>query len=169
MICQKNKTTLLNRKNGGIAVLPIKKVVCPTDFSDPSYEGLKAAKEFAEHFSAELILVHVIFPGPIVPGVAEPGFHIPAALKAMQETAEKTLADLKQRKMLSDISVRTKVISGKPAYEIVNLADEEKADIIVITTHGESGWQKFLFGSVTEKVIRMATCPVLTIQQPKEE
>jgi nucleotide-binding universal stress UspA family protein len=39
----------------------------------------------------------------------------------------------------------------------------------VITTHGESGWQKFLFGSVTEKVIRMATCPVLTIQQPEEE
>jgi nucleotide-binding universal stress UspA family protein len=101
--------------------------------------------------------------------VAEPGFHIPAALKAMQETAEKTMADLKQRKMLSDISVRTKVISGKPAYEIVNLADEEKADIIVITTHGESGWQKFLFGSVTEKVIRMATCPVLTIQQPEQK
>ncbi len=150
-------------------MLPIKKIVCPTDFSDPAYEGLKLAREFAEHFSAELLLPHIIFPGPIVPGVAEPGFHIPAALEAMQETAEKRLKDLTRQKMLADIAVRTRVISGKPAYEIVKLADEEKADIIVIATHGESGWQKFLFGSVTEKVIRMASCPVLTVQQPKEE
>jgi nucleotide-binding universal stress UspA family protein len=150
-------------------MLPIKKIVCPTDFSDPSYEGLKVAREFAEHFSAELILVNVIFPGPIVPGAAVPGFHIPAALKAMQETAEKALKDLTRQKMLEDISVRTLVISGKPAYEIVNLADKENADIIVIATHGESGWQKFLFGSVTEKVVRMASCPVLTVQQPKKQ
>jgi nucleotide-binding universal stress UspA family protein len=149
-------------------MLPIKKIVCPTDFSDPSYEGLKVAGEFAEHFSAELILVNVIFPGPIVPGAAVPGFHIPAALKAMQETAEKALKDLTRQPMLENISVRTLVISGKPAYEIVNLAVEENADIIVIATHGESGWQKFLFGSVTEKVVRMASCPVLTVQQPKE-
>ncbi|MGD2188182.1 MAG: universal stress protein [Desulfobacterales bacterium] len=150
-------------------MLPIKKIVCPTDFSDPSYEGLSVAQEFAAHFSAELILVHIIFPGPIVPGVAEPGFHIPSSLKAMQETAERTLEDISRRKMPDDVPVRTLVINGKPAYEIVNLADEENADIIVIATHGESGWQKFLFGSVTEKVIRMASCPVLTIQQPKEE
>ena len=149
-------------------MLPVKKIVCPTDFSDPSYEGLKVAREFAEHFSAELILVNVIFPGPIIPGVAEPGFHIPAALEAMQETAEKALKDLTRQKRLENLSVRTMVITGKPSYEIVNLADEESADIIVIATHGESGWQKFLFGSVTEKVIRMASCPVLTVQQPKE-
>ena len=150
-------------------MLPIKKIVCPTDFSDPSYEGLKVARELAEHFSAELILVNVIFPGPIVPGVAEPGFHIPAALEAMQETAEKKLQDLTQKKMPENIPVQTLVVSGKPAYEIVDLAEKEKADIIVIATHGESGWQKFLFGSVTEKVIRMAACPVLTVQQPKAD
>ena len=150
-------------------MLPIKKIICPTDFSDPSYEGLKVAREFAEHFSAELILVNIIFPGPIVPGVAEPGFHIPAALESMQETAEKKLQDLAQKKMPENITVRTIVVSGKPSYEIVDLADKEKADIIVIATHGESGWQKFLFGSVTEKVIRMAACPVLTVQQPKED
>lgn len=152
-----------------MAMLPVKKVVCPTDFSDPSYEGLKVAGEFAEHFSAELILVHAIFPGPIVPGIAEPGFHIPVALETMQDTAENALQDLARQKMLEDISVRTMVINGKPAYEIVNLAEKEGADMIVIATHGESGWQKFLFGSVTEKVIRMASCPVLTIRQPKKE
>ena len=65
--------------------------------------------------------------------------------------------------------MQTLVVSGKPAYEIVELAEKEKADIIVIATHGESGWEKFLFGSVTEKVIRMAACPVLTVQQPKAD
>jgi nucleotide-binding universal stress UspA family protein len=152
-----------------MVMLPIKKIVCPTDFSEPSYQGLKVAREFAEHFSAKLILVNVIFPGPIIPGVAEPGFHIPAALESMQETAEKALKELARQKMLDNISVQTLVINGKPAYEIANLADKENADIIVIATHGESGWQKFLFGSVTEKVMRMASCPVLTIQQPEEE
>ena len=149
-------------------MLPIKKIVCPTDFSDPSYEGLRVAREFAEHFPAELILVHIIFPGPIIPGVAEPGFHIPATLESLQQTAEKSLQDLTRKKMLENVAVRTVVVSGKPAYEIVDLADREKADIIVIATHGESGWRKFLFGSVTEKVIRMASCPVLTVQQPEK-
>ena len=158
----------MKKKGRVVMLLPIKKIVCPTDFSDPAYEGLKVAQEFAEHFSAELILLHVIYPVPIVPGVAEPGFYVPAAIDAMQESAEKTLKNLTQQKMLQDISVRTMVISGKPPYEIVNLATEENADIIVIATHGESGWQRFLFGSVTEKVIRMASCPVLTVQQPRE-
>jgi len=156
-------------KEERLTMLPIKKIVCPTDFSDPSYEGLKVAREFAEHFSAELILVNIIFPGPIVPGVAESGFYIPATLQALQESAEKALADLIQQKSLGDIPVRTVVMSGKPVYEIVNLAAKENADIIVIASHGESGWQKFLFGSVTEKVIRMASCPVLTVQQPEKE
>ena len=141
-------------------MLPIKKIVCPTDFSEQSYEGLKVAREFAEHFSAKLILVNVIFPGPIIPGVAEPGFHIPAALKAMQETAEKALKDMSQQKMLDNISVRTLVISGKRDYEIVKLADEQNADIIVIATHGKSGWSNArLNSSMAESV------PALTSSQ----
>jgi nucleotide-binding universal stress UspA family protein len=141
-------------------MLPIKKIVCPTDFSDPSYEGLRVAREFAAYFSAELILVNVIFPGPIVPGAVVPGFHIPAALKAMQKTAEKTLKDLTRQKMSEDISARTLAISGKPAYEIVNLADEENADIIVIATHGKSGWSNARLNSSMAESI-----PALTSSQ----
>ena len=55
------------------------------------------------------------------------------------------------------------------ADEIVGLAAEENADLIVIPTHGESGWHRFVFGSVAEKVVRFAKCPVLTIQIPGEE
>jgi nucleotide-binding universal stress UspA family protein len=61
------------------------------------------------------------------------------------------------------------VIHGKPAHEIVSLASQEMADIIVIATQGESGWQRFVFGSVAEKVVRHADCPVLTIRAPNPE
>ena len=66
----------------------------------------------------------------------------------------------------AEIQVRTLVILGRPAHEIVALAEQEKADIIVMATQGESGWQRFVFGSVAEKVVRHADCPVLTIRAP---
>jgi nucleotide-binding universal stress UspA family protein len=145
-------------------MLPIKKIVCPTDFSDPSYEGLKAAAELADHFSAKLILMHIISPVPVVPGASAPtGFHLASVLDELQSSAEKSLADLVQEKIHQAISVQTIVLLGKPAEEIANLAEREKADMIVMSTHGESGWQRFLSGSVAEKVVRMAACPVLTV------
>jgi nucleotide-binding universal stress UspA family protein len=61
------------------------------------------------------------------------------------------------------------VVEGSPAYEIVKIANEEGVDLIVIATHSQSGWKQFLHGSVTEKVIKLAVCPVLTIQASKKE
>jgi nucleotide-binding universal stress UspA family protein len=61
------------------------------------------------------------------------------------------------------------VVHGRPAHEIVALAGQEKDDIIVMATQGESGWQRFVFGSVAEKVVRHADCPVLTIRAPYPE
>jgi nucleotide-binding universal stress UspA family protein len=60
-------------------------------------------------------------------------------------------------------------MQGDPAPQIVRLADDEAADIIVIATHGLAGWRKFMFGSVTEKVIRLANCPVLSIRVSSSE
>jgi nucleotide-binding universal stress UspA family protein len=57
---------------------------------------------------------------------------------------------------------------GSAAEQIANMAVAEKSDLIVIATHGLTGWRRFVFGSVTEKVVRLAQCPVLTIQQPQE-
>ena len=57
------------------------------------------------------------------------------------------------------------MILGRPAHEIVKLAVDEKADIIVMPTHGESGWQRFVFGSVAERVIGLASCPVLVVKK----
>lgn len=151
-------------------MLPIERILCPTDFSDPSYEGLKAAVELAEHFSAELTLVHIISPVPTLVGAGAPtGFHIPAVLKEMDGKAAEMLEAVKTKRVSKSIKTRTMVIHGKPADQIVRKAEEERADIIVIATHGQSGWQRFISGSVTERVVRMASCPVLAVPAPGQD
>jgi nucleotide-binding universal stress UspA family protein len=151
-------------------MLPFKKIVWPTDFSEPSYEGLKIVRELASQFSGEILLVHVVSPMPTIHGGAAPtGFHIPSILEEYQESAQKSLDDIRREKLPAEIQARTFVVHGRPAQEIVNLAEHENADLIVIPTHGESGWHRFVFGSVAEKVVRYAECPVLTVQAPKAE
>jgi nucleotide-binding universal stress UspA family protein len=151
-------------------MLPINKIVCPTDFSDPSYEGLKAAIELAEHFQADLIVLNVVSPVPVVSGAGSTaGFQLPTLMNEMQAAAEKSIANLIAEKIPKAVWARFIVAQGRPADEIVRLADKENADMIVIATHGEAGWRKFLFGSVAEKVVRMASCPTLTVHQPREK
>jgi nucleotide-binding universal stress UspA family protein len=154
-------------------MLPIKKILCPTDFSEPSYEGLDAATELALHFSAHLTLVHVISPVPIVPGAPAPtGFHIPSMLKELESAAHETLQnDAMGRipgELISGDLARGTIVQGDPSAEIVRIAAEERVGMIVIATHGTTGWRRFIFGSVAEKVVRLAECPVLTIPAPGE-
>ena len=80
--------------------------------------------------------------------------------------AANSLDEIRKEKMPADVSFRTSVVQGRSADEIVKLAEREKADLIVISSHGESGWHRFMFGSVAEKVVRQAECPVLTVQAP---
>ena len=151
-------------------MLPLRKILWPTDFSEPAYEGLRIATELAIQFSSEILLVHVVAPMPTMAGASAPtGFHLPTVLEELQESAQKSLEDIRQAKIPAEVQARTFVVHGKPANEIVRLAAQEKADIIVIPTHGESGWQRFVFGSVAEKVVRLAGCPVLTIRAPEED
>lgn len=150
-------------------MLSIQKILCPTDFSEPSYRGVETANELASHFNAELILINVI-PPPLPLGA--PG--VPASYKMeeyyrdMTEFAEESLEHLKQEKISDEVKVRTIVEKGNVPDEIVKHADSEKTDIIVISTHGWSGWRHLIFGSVAEKVIRLARCRVLAVPQPEE-
>ena len=151
-------------------MLPLEKIICSTDFSEPSFEGLKAADELAGHFGAQVILLHAIAPMPTMPGIGAPtGFHIPPVLKDMEGKAAEELERIKAEKMNRGSDTRTMVIYGKPADEIVRIATEEKADIIVIATHGQSGWKRLISGSVTERIVRMASCPVLAVPAPPED
>jgi len=145
-------------------MLPFKRIVCPTDFSEPACGAIKAAGELAAQFDAELILVHVV---GAIPALDTPagitGFDIASYQRELAESAEQSLQERIAKRVPDSVNARTRVVHGEAAHEIVYVAKEEEADLIVLSTHGASGWKHRIFGSVTEKVIRIAECAVLTI------
>ena len=148
-------------------MLPFRRILCPTDFSEPSYKALRVANEFALHFSAALVVVYVV---PVVIDIpTSADFFIPSDIETMEAEAKKALQEVVEKRLSEKVRIRTKVAIGDPADEIVSAAADENADIIVIATHGLTGWRRFIFGSVAEKVVRLAQCPVLTIQSPPKE
>jgi nucleotide-binding universal stress UspA family protein len=153
-------------------MLPLTRIMCPTDFSDYSYQALDVADELAGHFSAELLLVHVVGTIPIVPvlpGMAPSAFNVGKYQKELEATSMKTMKRIIEKRISRAPNVRIAVGHGEAGDEIVRLAEEEKAELVVISTHGMSGLERIFFGSVAEKVVRNAKCPVLTIRAGDRE
>jgi nucleotide-binding universal stress UspA family protein len=144
-------------------MIPFQKIVAPTDFSEPSQRALDVAVELARHFSCELVLVHVVGSVPVIPTPASTTFNVPMYQQEIVNDAKATLDRLVEEKVPKPIRVRPMIIQGEAADEIVHAAENEKADIIVIATHGRTGLDRLMFGSVAEKVVRLSPCPVLTI------
>lgn len=150
-------------------MLPFQSILCPTDFSDPSYEALDRAVEMAAHFKAELCLVHVTQPiPPLLPTTEFVAFDVVEYEQALRADAEQKLAELVEQRVTPEVTSRFVVKRGDAAEQIVCAAREEGADLIVIATHGLTGWRHFVFGSVAEKVVQLSPCPVLTIHAPHE-
>ena len=150
-------------------MLPFKKILCPTDFSEPAFVALKRAEELARHFAAELIVAHVI---PTLPGPhsfpdpqAALNFEVPLFQQELAIKAEQMLKELVSH---HKAETRDLVTTGEAAPEILRIAREEHVDLIVIASHGLTGWRRLVHGSVAEKVVRQATCPVLSIAVPPE-
>jgi nucleotide-binding universal stress UspA family protein len=150
-------------------MLPIKNILCPTDFSDPSYEALKAADELAVHFGATLHIVNVVPLVPIVEapiGVESASFNVASYQQELEGQAQKSLKNLVEQKISLGVAAVTEVLIGNAAGEVMRYAGEKGIDMIVIATHGLSGWRRFISGSTTEQIVRQASCPVLTIRKP---
>lgn len=149
-------------------MFPVRTVLCPTDFSEPSLEALKIARDLASQVGAGLLLVHVVPVLPALPNDPNYVLKIPEYERLLHKDADEKLSQLVREKTQGAIA-RTIVGHGDVANEIVRIAEVEKADLIVIATHGTTGWRRLIFGSVAEKVVRLARCPVLTIRNPQEE
>jgi universal stress protein A len=152
-------------------MLPYKRILCPIDFSEPSYTALRRAQELARHFGAELFVAHVIptLPGPHLfadPPVAT-SFDVSLYQQEMALNAEKMLKEVVSRRISPEVRTRDQVTTGEAASEILRIAGQEHADLIVIASHGLTGWRRLVFGSVAERVVRLAPCPVLTIVAPQ--
>jgi nucleotide-binding universal stress UspA family protein len=145
-------------------MLPFKKILCPTDFSEPSYEAIKSASELASYFESELCIVHVISPVPIIPVGPEPSaFNVALYEQELEASSKRSLQEVVNQLESKELKTRLIALRGNPADEIVRTADEENVDLIVIATRGRTGLDRLIFGSVAEKVVRLAKCPVLTI------
>ncbi len=153
-------------------MLPIKRILCPTDFSEPSYAALKIAAELAGHFEAALDVLHVIPPFPVYspsPETLTSGADAPPYGEQLTLHHDKVLKDLLGKMVSQEIPTTATIRAGEAVQEIVACAGKENINLIVIASHGQSGWRRFITGSVTEQVVRLAPCPVLVIQEPSEE
>jgi len=144
----------------------IKKILWPTDFSEPSYEALKVAKQMAQHFNAELYLVHVITPLPpfAPPPKDRPSFDVASYVENLRISAEKSLQIVIDKKIRNKLKTRSVILHGDAAGEITRIANKKKIDLIIIASHGTTGWERNLVGSVTEKLVRICTTPIQIIR-----
>jgi universal stress protein A len=144
------------------------RILAPVDFSDASLEAVDVAAGMAYAMKAELILL-AVSPGPA---------HDPAYAAAItnRRCVEESLRCLFQDRLRTLVTSapwpggeppRVLVRQGRPAREILGVAREERADLIVMGTHGRRGLARMVLGSVTEEVLRLAPCPVLAVRRPE--
>jgi nucleotide-binding universal stress UspA family protein len=152
-------------------MLPIRRILAPTDFSPRSLPALDLAVELAHHFSAELVVTHVLTPMPT--GLPSAASQMPLNVQVYRDTllkdTEQALQELVRDRIPGDVETETVVAWGPPPQTIVDMADEKSVDLVVICTRGATGLSRFVSGSVTEKVVRLSDVPVLTVQAEDEE
>ncbi len=146
-------------------MIEIRKIIVPTDFSENSLRALELGNEFGTRFGAEILLVHIL-ESPIYPTTVfgAGATQLPAIREEMRANVNEQLERIAKEKTPDGVVARGIVREGSPFIEIMALAEEEKADLIVIATHGHTGLKHMLLGSVAEKVVRKAPCPVLTVR-----
>jgi universal stress protein A len=142
------------------------RIIVPTDFSDCSEEAWALAQRVAGAFAAELVLVHVLAEPP--PHGAGP-FSLDRAeevYEGSRKWVEESLHAWAAKAKSKGLNVRVALRAGEPDQEIIALATDELADLVVVGTHGRGGIDRALLGSVADRVIRTAPCPVLTVRKP---
>jgi universal stress protein A len=151
----------------GVVPTPLKlqKILVPIDFSDCSLHALSFALGFAEHFRAHLVLFHVVEATMHSGNLTGMSASFDEANQNLVATARERLEDL-VRRYRTGMEVETLVRIGHAHSEITDTANALGSDLIIIATHGYSGFKPALLGSTTEKIIRHASCPVLTVHAP---
>jgi universal stress protein A len=146
--------------------MPIKHILVPVDFSKDSLRALAYASNFAKLFDSDLAILHVIEPIYYATGadmyVTSP--NVTLLLDEQRRISARQLARLEADLKKKGRRVRTVLKAGSPAQVIIATAKRARAELIIMATHGRTGLAHMLMGSVAEKVVRGARCPVLTVR-----
>ena len=149
--------------------MTIKRILVPVDFSQSSLVALDYAIDFAKPFDAEVVVLFVVepvvyaTPADLYGASADLGM----VLKEQERGGREQLASLQKRLQSRYASLRTLMQTGTPYLVIAETARRQKADLIIMATHGRTGLSHLFLGSVAEKVVRTAACPVLTVPARK--
>ena len=153
-------------------MITFKKIICPIDFSKSSRRDLEAACGLARQFDSELWLVHIVAdlqpldPPPEFASFDFTAFNFENYRKEMRAAARKELKGMIKKEKESGVRVKIMVELGNPAEEIVRLAQEKKADLILLSSHAKIGMFRRLFGSVAYAIVSHSPCPVLLLPGP---
>jgi nucleotide-binding universal stress UspA family protein len=149
--------------NNHISAFSAKKILVPIDFSPLSEAALEAATGLAEQFHASIHLVHII---PEIPDFnGSDFFPETAVLQERKETIEEKLDACKEQLMLKSVAASFSIETGNDIVgSLMRVIKREKTDMVVISTHGMSGWHPLVFGSIAEQVIKQVNCTLLLLQ-----
>lgn len=144
------------------------KILLPIDFSPSSQAALEMAADLAKHFHAELHLVNVIpvFPTTTLPDLIPEAEFIQAARTFAEQHLAKCHAALTSRGVRASSSIE---VGNDIAGNIMEVVEREHIDMVVISTHGISGWHPLVFGSIAEKVVKLVQCPLLLLRSSRPD
>lgn len=145
-------------------------VLVPTDFSEPSDRAVRYARAFAKAFGATLHIIHVVEEPYGQPWAVEAyGFSLAALQDEWIKEAGTRMAKVQADNDASGVTTVTSTVLGHPVMEILRYAKEQNIDLIVMGTHGRGPLGHVVMGSVAERVVRKAPCPVLTVRPDEKE
>ncbi len=137
----------------------LKKILAPTDFSELSVRGVRYACELAKDVGAEVTILNVVTVDESGINKREMGEH----KQRLDEFVAKNVADV-----VANLRISKLVDAGQAYVAIIDCAENERIDLIVMSSHGRSGLSRMLIGSVTDRVLRGASCPILVVPLEKE-
>lgn len=154
----------IREREAAAPVESMKRILVPVDFSEHAEQALVYAKEMAAFYNARLQLLHII--EEFIP----PTFYMTTGISTIRFSTElkikthEAMIELLQKTKGPKVEADFHVIEGNAAHDIADFAKEKNSDLIVISTHGRTGLEHLLMGSVTEKIVRWAPCPVFTVR-----
>ena len=156
-----DKTSSTSRTRAGQRL--IRTILVPVDFSNCSLAGVKFAVRFAQEVGARIIVLHVTDLGPVMMTTACGNYDSPTYTEAARRRCGKQMRAFLKRVDFDGVPVRTSAIAGYCPTAIHEAAAKERPDLIIISTHGRTGFRRALVGSVAEGTVRSAGCPVLVV------